>query len=595
MNRSTAAALILVFGAAHVAAQPAADPASKKRPVYANEPAEAAPAPKARAPRKAQPPSAKPAPARRMPVAADETPSVAPPRKTLEAPAPAKKRLPAPSLLKPASAPRQVPGRALKEVEGPAIDVGAPDAEESRTLSLAGDPGLLVDERGGGLLVRATLARSFAERLGLRPGDLLSGLGGKRVRSKDSLLLTGASLEPGVRAWAAVQRVPGTAGLETAAAAPPRPSARDPRALTAQELSIRSVHVEESGRLVPATLRSLKTPSFRIAAGESLWIRFPKGIPRTVSEGDVLEGETSSPMTTDANLDFLAIPPGSRVWAQAISVKDSGKEVLLRLHVFKIALAGGHSYPCSALLVDASGDPSLLRVSRGGTIVAAPSDADLTLAAPDRSYLMRLTEPLTTYEAREFYLSGPGLWFKTSGDAKSRTFEVTRVIDKRSAEQAGIRVGDRLMSVDGKSADKAPFQEAIARLYGPAGTSVSVRFMHAGETRGVSASLLRGAVWRSGLGLTVRRDGGSVLVRKTLPDSPAAKAGVKEGDVLLSFGKTDAAGLSEEDLRTRLREELGTENAPTFQTPGKSPRKVPLTRAVFPAAIEPDILGESAK
>ncbi|MFA6091655.1 MAG: PDZ domain-containing protein [Elusimicrobiota bacterium] len=452
--------------------------------------------------------------------------------------------------------------------------------------------GLLTEEAAQGLQVRGTWSDSLAQRLGLRPGDILTHFNGRRIRSSAELSEELAALPAGTRAGAVVLRSGRAVALQESLSIPSENPSRDP-SLTSREKRIQEEHLQEAERQVPSTVKTFKSPSFRIAAGETLWIRFPKGIPHTAAEGDILEAETATPMSTDASLDFLAVPSGSRLWLQAVSVKDSGRDILLRLHAYKIALADGHVYPCSAQLTDVSGDQSLLRMSRGGTLVAAPSEGSPLLASADRSYLLRFLQPLTIYESRGYYLAGPGLWFKSPQTEGVRSFEVTRVVENRSAEQAGIRLGDRVLSVGGKSVEKLGFQEAVSRLYGPQGSSVDVRLLRGGlGGRGETVSLRRGANYRSGLGLTVRREGNSILVKKVLPGSPAAKAGLCEDDVLLLLGEANAASLSDAELRAKLKEDLAGANAPVFKLKGGSERKVPLTRGEFAAPIEPAFLSQ---
>ncbi|TLS42945.1 PDZ domain-containing protein [Streptomyces montanus] len=79
-------------------------------------------------------------------------------------------------------------------------------------------------------------------------------------------------------------------------------------------------------------------------------------------------------------------------------------------------------------------------------------------------------------EALDGQYTGVGLWARRERDGR---IEVTRVRSGSPAAEAGIRKGDRLRSVDGKSVDGRPVTEVVSLLRGdatdaPAGTAVSV-------------------------------------------------------------------------------------------------------------------------
>ena len=452
--------------------------------------------------------------------------------------------------------------------------------------------GLLADSAGAALSVREVFARSFSDSLGLRAGDALLYLNGEPVPS--AAFSADAS---SFRNSAVVSRSGEIAGAQTSIPPPERSLARDPDHLSALERRLSAEQMEEAGRQVPAFLKALKTPAFSVPAGETLWISFPKGVPRTLSEGDIIEGEVSTPMAMDSSLDYLAVPVRSRVWAQVVAAPSVlGSALALRLHIYKLALAGGHTYPCSASIADISGEQTLLRVSGGGSLVAAPSATDIYVAEPARNFQIRFLQPLTIHESRDFFRAGPGLWFKTANAVgKGKTFEITRVFDKRAAQYAGLRVGDRIIAIEGRSVERYSFPEALDRLYGKPGSLVDVRVLRSGALKGETFSLKRGMLFQTGLGLTVRKDSDSVVVKKVLPESPAAKAEILEGDVLLGLGTLEAASLSDEELRAKLRQDMTGPNAPTFQRPDQPPRKIPLVRASFSAPIEANIFEEEQK
>ena len=97
--------------------------------------------------------------------------------------------------------------------------------------------------------------------------------------------------------------------------------------------------------------------------------------------------------------------------------------------------------------------------------------------------------------ASEMWRAGPGLWVKTVEDGGRRLFEVTHAVAGRSAESAGLKVGDRLDAIGGKPSEKMDFAEAVDRLYGAPGSDVEVSVL-----RGKSQShkLKRGLRWAAG-------------------------------------------------------------------------------------------------
>ncbi|MFD2690264.1 S41 family peptidase [Streptomyces phyllanthi] len=79
-------------------------------------------------------------------------------------------------------------------------------------------------------------------------------------------------------------------------------------------------------------------------------------------------------------------------------------------------------------------------------------------------------------EALDGAYTGVGLWARREADGR---IEVARVREGSPADDAGIREGDRLRSIDGRSADGRPVTEVVSLLRGdaedaPVGTTVSL-------------------------------------------------------------------------------------------------------------------------
>jgi membrane-associated protease RseP (regulator of RpoE activity) len=334
----------------------------------------------------------------------------------------------------------------------------------------------------------------------------------------------------------------------------------------------------------------MRAPPLRIPAGASLWIRFPNGIPAEAKAGDILEGVATSGLATDSRLDFLGVQPGSRVWAQVVSASPRQGASTVKLHVYKLGLKGGHTYPVSAILTDVSGDSSLLKVSPGGTLVASVGNEELSLAGPERNFLAKLLKPVDVFEGPEYYAAGPGLWFKTVEDGLARRLEVTQVVAKRSAEAAGLKPGDRILEIDGTAASKLDFSEAVSLLYGPPGSAVRLKVLRVDKGVYDSPRLQRGVFYRKGTGIFAAPGEHAPLASRVLPGSPAEKAGIREGDSLLQAGATNLAGMSESQLGALLQGDLVGDKELVVQTPGKAPRAVPIAADLFPTVIRVDAL-----
>jgi hypothetical protein len=242
-----------------------------------------------------------------------------------------------------------------------------------------------------------------------------------------------------------------------------------------------------------------------LRADQAFWVRFPGGLPAGLKKGDEVAAEAATGLTTDGALDFLAVPPKSRVWARVLSASDDGDVRTVRLVFYKLLPSGGRVYPILGAVTALSAVPAadLARVSTGGTLVAAvplpPADGkkdrskDLILDE-DARLRLRLLDPVLLTEPPSWWRAGPGLWLKTATDsAGRRRFQVTHIVAGRSAAAMGLKVGDLLDAVGGRSAERMDFEEALDALYGPPGTNVKVSVARAAGpqflelTRGVKS------------------------------------------------------------------------------------------------------------
>ncbi|MDE2292326.1 MAG: PDZ domain-containing protein, partial [Elusimicrobia bacterium] len=217
---------------------------------------------------------------------------------------------------------------------------------------------------------------------------------------------------------------------------------------------------------------------------------------------------------------------------------------------------------------------------------APPADAALDLG-PQWSVQLRLLAPLTLYEPESYYRAGPGLWLKEVSESGLRALEVTRVTPGRSADHAGLKPGDRVYGVDGTASSRLGFADALDKLYGAPGTSVSLRVVRRGSSRPEELKLVRGAWWRRGYGLRLRREGDSIVVEEATAGSPSGAAGVKRGDALLQVSGQDAAGLD----RNALRDLLETDGVAVefVFSDGTEKRAAKLTRDWYSSTLSPDL------
>lgn len=92
---------------------------------------------------------------------------------------------------------------------------------------------------------------------------------------------------------------------------------------------------------------------------------------------------------------------------------------------------------------------------------------------------------------------------------------------------------------------------------------------------------LSGEVEGIGIEIGVRDE--RVVVIAPLPDSPAARAGIRAGDRIVGVEDTPTVGLTIDEVADRIRGEAGTEVRVAVQTPGERPRELTITRAQLKA------------
>lgn len=81
-----------------------------------------------------------------------------------------------------------------------------------------------------------------------------------------------------------------------------------------------------------------------------------------------------------------------------------------------------------------------------------------------------------------------------------------------------------------------------------------------------------------GIGVEVDIEDGEAIVIAPVPDSPADRAGIRVGDVILALNGTPLAELKPEEVIRKMRGEVGSKLTLTVRTKGERPRAVTLIR-----------------
>ncbi len=133
-----------------------------------------------------------------------------------------------------------------------------------------------------------------------------------------------------------------------------------------------------------------------------------------------------------------------------------------------------------------------------------------------------------------------------SADDTEAGLLIARVVPDGPAAKAGLVRGDILLELDGEAVNSLrELQRQLADL--DAGAQVELKVLHGDDERTLAATLdeqngrpYLGVVPCGGLAgaelETVFLESSGVVIARVLPDTPAAEAGLKEGDRILSVG-----------------------------------------------------------
>ena len=119
-----------------------------------------------------------------------------------------------------------------------------------------------------------------------------------------------------------------------------------------------------------------------------------------------------------------------------------------------------------------------------------------------RAFVETLGDPHTAYVSPEAFelsrddLAGSffGIGATVSADPDGTGVIITKPHRNSPAEKAGVKVGDRIVAVDGEDATEWTVTEAVLKIRGERGRPVVLTILHAGETEPVEITIIRDRV-----------------------------------------------------------------------------------------------------
>lgn len=124
-------------------------------------------------------------------------------------------------------------------------------------------------------------------------------------------------------------------------------------------------------------------------------------------------------------------------------------------------------------------------------------DASVLSGAAIKGMVEALDDPYSAYlDAKTYQLSLSDLQGKFEGigayvGIRDGQLMVIAPIPGSPADKAGIKAGDTILEVDGSATAKMSLEEAVLRIRGPGGISVSLLVLHQGETEPVEIEIVR--------------------------------------------------------------------------------------------------------
>lgn len=174
-------------------------------------------------------------------------------------------------------------------------------------------------------------------------------------------------------------------------------------------------------------------------------------------------------------------------------------------------------------------------------------DSGIGFAVPVTEMLTRLDKLSKGEDLRQGLL---GISLK-GNDVMADAPAIGAVRYNSPAQEAGILAGDVITAIQGKSVvNQAQFKHLLEPMY--AGDEVALTLKRGDDSVEVKATLTDVLIPYAHpfLGILPMRDAEGVVVRDVLADSPAAKAGLEAGDVIVKVN--DQPATSADELRTQI-------------------------------------------
>jgi carboxyl-terminal processing protease len=139
-------------------------------------------------------------------------------------------------------------------------------------------------------------------------------------------------------------------------------------------------------------------------------------------------------------------------------------------------------------------------------------DASALKQAAIKGMVEELDDPYTSYlSAQAYRMSSSGLEGKFEGigayvGVRDEQIVIIAPISDSPAAKAGIRAGDIIMGVNGRSAAEMSLEEAVLHIRGPKGTLVRLLVLHEGETKPEEIEIVRASIRLSSVRFEMRGD-----------------------------------------------------------------------------------------
>lgn len=139
-------------------------------------------------------------------------------------------------------------------------------------------------------------------------------------------------------------------------------------------------------------------------------------------------------------------------------------------------------------------------------------DASALSQGAIKGMVKALADPYTSYLSPQHYqmsmsdLAGKFEGIGASVEVKGEQLTVIAPMAGSPAEKMGIKPGDIILAIDGKSTSGMSLEEAVSQIRGPKGTPVRLQVLHQGEIKPVEIEVVRAEVTISTVRFEMRED-----------------------------------------------------------------------------------------